>query len=525
MPKPTTMGPRWGVVTAVALLAAAVWCAPASAIVGGSQVLIEDHPYQVALVVAGTPADAAPPNGQYCGGTVRDPLHVITAAHCVFNLDGSGQPVAPAKVDVLAGVDDLTLEDTDSSAQRVHVARVSFEPDYNAQQFSDDAALLTLAKPLSPTTAVQSTQIVDADTWQAIPTGAFLFVTGWGSEYYGGPTMTKLKGVSVKYYDAQDCEDNPSFIVDLEPGQICATGPGQHDACQGDSGGPLVIRNNLTTPADDRLVGIVSSGVGCGSTQFPGLYTEAAFPSIRTFLEQTDPPPAPELQAVPVLSGRATVGDQLTCAPGSWSGSPSFTYQFVRSVQSRDVSVAAAGSSNQYTITAADLGAMLRCDVRAANSGGSALASSAPSATIAAAPATPPTTTPVTPTQPQAQPILDVNAPVARITKVTCTATRCTLSVSVRDAGYSAGIRTVKATVRSTYRSTCKRQGRKVACTKHKTGKPSVKALSATRFSVVASKLPIGKQLFTLVAVDNAGHRQALPTRKTVTTKRKKTRR
>ena len=27
------------------------------------------------------------------------------------------------------------------------------------------------------------------------------------------------------------------FIVDLEPGQICATGPDGHDSCQGDSGG------------------------------------------------------------------------------------------------------------------------------------------------------------------------------------------------------------------------------------------------------------------------------------------------
>ncbi|HEY7619464.1 MAG TPA: hypothetical protein VH834_06805, partial [Solirubrobacteraceae bacterium] len=234
-----------------------------------------------------------------------------------------------------------------------------------------------------------------------------------------------------------------------------------------------------------------------------------------------DPPAAPSLQAAPVLSGRATVGDQLTCSPGAWSGSPSFTYQFVRSVQSRDVGVAAAGSSPQYTITGADLGAMLRCDVRAANSGGSALASSAPTAAVAAAPSTPPSTTPSPPVQ-QSQTNLDLNAPVARITKVSCTVTRCTLSVSVSDAGFSAGIRTVQATVRSTYRSTCKRHGRKVACTKHKTRKLSVKALSATRFRVVASKLPVGKQLFTLVAVDKAGHRQALPTRKTVTTKKKK---
>jgi transmembrane serine protease 11D len=498
------------------LLAAAVWCAPASAIVGGDPVFIKDHPYQVALIHGSTPAAAA--DGQYCGGTIRDSTHVITAAHCVFNLDGSGQPAQPDQIDVLAGTSDLGHEER---GQRVQVQRVSFEPDYNAYAFTDDAALLTLAAPLENVADIQPTQIVDDNSWQAIPTGTPLFVTGWGATTYGGPTVTQLRGVSVDYYTPADCEDNPSFIVDVEPGQICATGPDGHDSCQGDSGGPLVVPNGSGS-ADDRLAGIVSSGQGCGDSHFPGIYTEAAYPPIRAFLEQTDPPAAPALQAAPVLTGQATVGDQLTCSPGSWSGSPSFTYQFVRSVQSRDVAVAAGGSSNQYTITDADLGAMLRCDVRAANPGGSALASSAPTATVAAAPSAPPAAPP--PTQPQAQPNLDLNAPVARITKVSCTVTRCTLSVSVSDAGYSAGIRTVQASVRSTYRSTCKRHGRRVACTKHKTGKPSVKALSATRFRVVASKLPVGKQLFTLVAVDKAGHRQALPTRKTVTTK-KKTRR
>jgi V8-like Glu-specific endopeptidase len=481
-------------------------------------VLIKDHPYQVALIHGSTPAVNA--DGQYCGGTIRDRTHVITAAHCVFNLDGSGQPAAPDQIQVLAGTSDLSREDW---GQRVHVQRVSFEPDYDAQQFSYDAALLTLAEPLDSVADIQPTQIVEADTWQAIPTETPLFVTGWGAINYNGPTQTKLQGVSVDYYTSQDCEDNPSFIVDLGPGQLCATGPGQNDACQGDSGGPLVLPNGSGWQ-DDDLVGIVSSGVECGNSHFPGIYTEAAFPPIRAFLEQADPPAAPSLQAAPVLTGQATVGRQLTCSPGSWSGSPSFTYQFVRSVQSRDVGVAAAGASNQYTITSADLGAVLRCDVRAANSGGSALASSAPTGTVAAAPSTPPTSPPSTPPPvQQSQTNLDLNAPVARITKVSCTVTRCTLSVSVSDAGFSAGIRTVQTSVRSTYRSRCTRDGRKVACTRHKTGKPSVKALSATRFRVVASKLPVGKQLFTLVAVDKAGHRQALPTRKTITTKRKKT--
>jgi hypothetical protein len=511
MPKPTTMGPRWVLAPAAALVAAVVWCAPAGAIVGGTQVSIEDHPYQVALVNADKAA--ADPAGQYCGGSVRDTLHVITAAHCVFNTDGSGQRLDPSQVDILAGVADLRDE---AQGQRLHVSAISFEPDYNASNFSYDAAVLTLAEPLEPDTAVQPTQIIDATTWQTEPTGTDLFVTGWGSLHYGDPPQYTLHGAQVDYYTKDDCENDPDFFVQLAPGQMCATAKGTRDACQGDSGGPLVLPFSSTTPADDRLVGIVSSGVGCADRHFPGIYTEAAYPAIKSFLEQANPPPAPTNRSAPALSGVAAIGQQLTCSPGSWSGSPSLSYQFVRSVDSVDVAVAT--TSPTYTVTDQDVGATLRCEVTATNSGGTAVASSAAAGPVAGV------TQPTPPTPQPPQPSLDLYAPVARITSVRCTATRCTLAVRVSDVGFSAGIKTVQASVRSTYRSSCKRGDRKVACTKHKTGRPTVKALSATRFQVVASKLPVGRQLFTVVAVDRAGHRQSLPTRKTVTTKRRKRR-
>ena len=45
---------------------------------------------------------------------------------------------------------------------------------------------------------------------------------------------------------------------------FCA-GKGATDACQGDSGGPGVING--------QLAGVVSSGMECGSTFYPGIYT------------------------------------------------------------------------------------------------------------------------------------------------------------------------------------------------------------------------------------------------------------
>jgi hypothetical protein len=173
-------------------------------------------------------------------------------------------------------------------------------------------------------------------------------------------------------------------------------------------------------------------------------------------------------------------------------------------------------------VTSDDVGSQLSCFVKAHNGGGLAYSQSAWSATVPAAPVVVPPTNQQPSQNPQ-----DTAAPVARITKTTCTATRCTLAVTVTDVGFSAGIKTVQSSVRSTYRSRCRRKGthKTVACTKHRTSKPSIAALTSTHYKVVASKLPYGTQRFTVVAIDKAGHRQALPTTKTVTTKKPKKRR
>jgi hypothetical protein len=349
--------------------------------------------------------------------------------------------------------------------------------------------------------------------------GALLFVTGWGDTTSNGTYPFTVRGTSVPYVSDATCKtdyDTNYFVpLPMSPAlQLCA-GDDDRDSCFGDSGGPLVQENGALNPVDDRLVGIVSSGgpYDCADADFPGIYTEIAAPAVRSFVTLPNPPPVPLNQSAPTLSGAAAIGQQLSCSPGAWTGAPSFSYQFVRSnAASVDVGLASTGPAT-YTVTAADAGTALRCVVTATNDGGTSVASSARTGLV--------------PGLPQSNPpqhSADKNAPVAKVIKTRCTLTRCTLTLTVTDAGFSAGIKTVRASVTSTYRGTCTKNGRKVRCTKHKTKKPTVKKLAARKFQVVASKLPVGKQVFTLYAVDKAGHRQRLATKKTVTTKRTKRR-
>jgi hypothetical protein len=98
---------------------------------------------------------------------------------------------------------------------------------------------------------------------------------------------------------------------------------------------------------------------------------------------------APKNTSLPTISGTPKVGQTLTAAPGSWSGSPtSFAYQWQRC----DADVAACSNllgatSTTYAVPLADLGYRLRVVVTAKNAKGSTSATSA--ITTIVAPTTP----------------------------------------------------------------------------------------------------------------------------------------
>jgi len=87
---------------------------------------------------------------------------------------------------------------------------------------------------------------------------------------------------------------------------------------------------------------------------------------------------APNNTALPTISGTPKVGQTLTADPGSWSGNPTFAYQWQRC----DVDVALCSSipgatGKTFTVPITDLGYRLRVVVTAHNAKGTATATSA----------------------------------------------------------------------------------------------------------------------------------------------------
>jgi hypothetical protein len=146
--------------------------------------------------------------------------------------------------------------------------------------------------------------------------------------------------------------------------------------------------------------GAASDGVyntNAGSTPsatFGSFSTEARKYSYRVAVTPSGPPPPPPVNtAVPVITGTAQQGQQLSTGNGTWTNSPtSFSYQWRRcdggGASCSDIG-GATGST--YLLVAADVGATIRARVTASNAGGPGTpADSAATAVVTAAP--PPST-------------------------------------------------------------------------------------------------------------------------------------
>lgn len=385
----------------LALPAVAQAALPKRGIVGGQATTIDQVPWQVALVDTSHYGGAA----QFCGGSILDATHVLTAAHCVSEPDSWSADV------VYAGTTQLS-----DPQQVAAVAQQRVYPGYGASGLAGDVAVLTLATPLDlDGTSARAVELASSST----ASGAAVVVSGWGDASNGqGFYPNQLRAVTVHAIADAPCAASygPSLAADV---MLCAGEPsGGKDSCSGDSGGPLVDEGT------NVLVGVVSFGYQCALAGYPGVYVEVAAPAIRAFVASalgedgdtqpiTDPPPASPPASQP----------------------------------------------------------------------------------IAAAPAAP----------------ADTEAPRATIQASSCTRTACTLLIRVSDAGVSAGIRGVEGSVRSRWEASCRLHGHRTPCTRTTSGR-TLQATPAgpASFRLRAAGLPAGAaHRFALVAVDNAGHRQA----------------
>lgn len=86
---------------------------------------------------------------------------------------------------------------------------------------------------------------------------------------------------------------------------------------------------------------------------------------------------APQNTARPSITGEATVGEELTADPGTWTGNPTFAHQWQRCDADGSNCLNVTGATGQtYGVRIADLGFRLRVAVTGRNAQGTATANS-----------------------------------------------------------------------------------------------------------------------------------------------------
>jgi hypothetical protein len=346
-----------------------------SAIVGGGQISIEQAPWQVEMEAE------FEYNGEklsiLCGGSLVDPSHVLTAAHCVFD-PFTGERLPATSFAVVAGTSGISKEAIEASAtvQASLIAAVRVHPYFEYAEgpgTPDDVAVLTLTKPLVETSAVQPIGLVAAGSTP--PEGTPVELAGFGQQNPVSEPNGELYSLGMTLGFSGGCGGEADAVF------LCATASGG-SACGGDSG------SGLTSGSPATLVGVLStieviSGKDCRDGADNG-FTNLAAPEIRDFVENENSP----LQKAPrgglnVSIGFVGADREAKCEPGSWNGTPTFTYTFL---DSNSGQILQSGSSSTYRFVSSDMGRTIYCQVQAGNPGGVAIERTATLGPITTAP-------------------------------------------------------------------------------------------------------------------------------------------
>ncbi len=229
-------------------------------LIGGTPIDISEAPWQVSLETDGN---------HFCGGSILSNQWILTAEHCVYNLQ-------PNEITVHAG---STNQTNNSIGQRIIVDQIILHPapGHGATPGSDyrnDLALLHLRTPLcfnesiKPITyaTIENTDLTD------IQPGVEAFLTGWGKDL-DNKMHDNLESIVIPIISDVEANNlfpnyDPPILVDETT--IAFYGSGTNSASPGDSGGPAVINWEDNNPI---LIGVCSWGESPWGT-YPSVYAD-----------------------------------------------------------------------------------------------------------------------------------------------------------------------------------------------------------------------------------------------------------
>jgi len=388
----------------IALIAALCAAAPAAAaparLVGGTPVPASAHPAVVTIEAPDLFGDVSD-----CTGVLVAKRVVLTSVTCVFFLDLDSAHVIVGRTSRTAG-----------NGRSVAISGFDVPPTLDlGPPATGDLVRIRLATdaPAAPAPPAPPGSIQPATSGTLV---------SWGSVNADGALPDTPRALAMETISDSACRAAWGRTVDTSEA-FCANGPSPATGtCFDDSGAPLLV----STPQGDRLLGIVSSVVGCPDATLPALFVRVTDEPLRTFLAK------PESAAPPVqiretsVHGQPWVGGAVRCDPGEWD-SPTpvrFSYFWFR-----DNDQVLNATHARRRLTVADRGAQATCVVIAENAAGTSFG-------VAGFPTVAP-----------GPPVSDATPPRIRRVRSRCSSAGCVVTVRASD---RAGIRRVEVGTRST---------------------------------------------------------------------------
>jgi hypothetical protein len=349
-----------------------------AAIVGGNQIAITEAPWQVDVEAFTTVHIGAEivPIELLCGGSILNTDEVLTAAHCVYNPETRAR-IPAEQILVLAGASDFLIKEAEDQERVVSQVRVHPYFVYDPEAFSpppDDVSVLKLKEALSSRSTAMAIPLVGAGSQPA--DGATVDLTGYGEQSFHPEEQNgRLYALSTNLVFSRECGEENDAVF------LCASTP-SGSLCLGDSGSGLTIPGLSATLAGVADTVQVIAHEPCRHGALNG-FANLAAPEIQEFVKGSESPPRAPRGGGVTMRGVPMVGRSFTCEPGLWSGSPSFTYEFIDAASGQ---ILLQGAASSYVLSAGDVGRTIFCRVEATNAGGTGLGQTTASPPIQAAP-------------------------------------------------------------------------------------------------------------------------------------------
>lgn len=194
----------------------------------------------------------------YCGGSYLGNGTIITAAHCVKNLQEENTSMR-----VYYNLQ--SLNNFSGSDFFYEVSRFKMHERFNLDNLSNDVALLKIPVADVPIKNV----LLPTDPYSFRDT---YYILGYGFTDYKNPHLDLLHLGEVNILNKDLYPNLPTDdSMLIAQGNINGT---IVDTCKGDSGGPLF---QIDREGNHYLYGITSWGIGCADVMNPGVYSDVYY--------------------------------------------------------------------------------------------------------------------------------------------------------------------------------------------------------------------------------------------------------